>query len=90
MHLIIANILLFVVSLGLLEYSKTYRMNQELHWIYSFGHNWWFMVALPSAFWGSTILAVYSYFKRQKEKLFYIFLSFIPLFLFLFLIFILF
>ena len=82
-HLIIANIILFVMSFGLLEYSKMFRMNQELHWIYSFGHNWWFMIALPFAFWGSIILVVYSYFKRKDKKILYIFCSIIPLLLFL-------
>ena len=81
--LIITNIILFVVSFGLLEYSKMFRMSEKLHWIYSFGHNWWFIVALPFAFWGSLTLAFYSYFKKTEKKFLYIFFSIIPIILFL-------
>lgn len=42
-RLIIANIIFFILSF-------------DKHWIYSSGHNWWIMVALPSAFWGSLSL----------------------------------
>lgn len=81
--LIIANIILFVLSVIFLEYSKMFRLNLELHWVYSFGHNWWFMVALPSAFWGSLILGGYSLLRIKKNKIFYFIFSIIPLLLFL-------
>ena len=86
-QLISAHIILFVVSFVFLEYSKMFRMNQKLHWIYSWGHNWWIMLALPTAFWGSLILCGYTLWKVKKNKFLYLFLSFLPILLFLILFF---
>ncbi len=82
-QLIIVNIILFVVSFALLEYSKLFRINIEKHWIYSFGHNWWFMVGMPSAFWGSLILGVYSLWKVKNHKILYFIFSLVPFILFI-------
>lgn len=82
-QLIIANIILFVISVAVLEYSKLFRMSQEKHWIYSWGHNWWFMVGVPYAFWGSLILGIYSLWKVKKNKILYFIFSLIPLILFI-------
>lgn len=86
-QLISAHIILFVVSFVFLEYSKMFRMNQRLHWIYSWGHNWWIMLALPAAFWGCLILGGYTLWKVKKNKFLYLFLSFLPILLFLILLF---
>lgn len=77
-QLIIANIILFVVSFLFLEYSKIFRMDTEKHWIYSFSHNWWFMIAIPSAFWGSLISGAYSLWKVTKHKYLYFSFSMFP------------
>lgn len=78
-QLIITNIILFVVSFLFLEYSKIFRMDLEKHWIYSSGHNWWFTVAIPSAFWGSLILGIYTLWKVRKHKFLYFIFSLVPL-----------
>lgn len=85
-QLIIANIILFVLSLAILEYSKLFRMSLEKHWIYSYGHNWWFMIAVPSAFWGSLILGIYSLWKVKNYKFLYFLFSLVPLILFIIII----
>ncbi|MPS64519.1 MAG: hypothetical protein DI622_07435 [Chryseobacterium sp.] len=85
-QLIIANIILFVLSLAILEYSKLFRMSLEKHWIYSYGHNWWFMIAGPSAFWGSLILGIYSLWKVKNYKFLYFLFSLVPLILFIIII----
>lgn len=82
-QLIIANIILFVISFCFLEYSKLFRMNQDKHWIYSFGNTWWFIVGIPSAFWGSLILGIYSLWKVSKNKFLNFTFSVIPLILFI-------
>ncbi len=82
-QLITAHIILFVASFAILEYSKMFRMNQKLHWVYSWGHNWWIFFALPSAFWGSIILGSYTLWKVKKNKFLYLFLSFLPILLFI-------
>lgn len=82
-QLIITNIVLFVASFAFLEYSKLFRMSLEKHWIYSYGHNWWFMVGIPSAFWGSLILGAYSLWKVRKHKILYFIFSLVPLILFI-------
>lgn len=82
-QLIIANILLFVVSLCFLEFFKLFRMSQEQHWIYSWGHTCWFFVGIPSAFYGSLILGIYSLWKVNKHKFLYLISSLIPLILFI-------
>lgn len=82
-QLIIANIILFVFSFCFLEYSKLFRMSQNKHWIYSYGHNWWFIVGIPSAFFGSLILGGYSLWKIKKNKFLYFVFSLIPLILFI-------
>lgn len=81
-QLITANIILFVVSFLLLEYSEMFRIDEEKHWIYSFSCNWWFMVAIPSAFWGSLILGIYSLWKVRKHKFLYFIFSMVPLIIF--------
>lgn len=82
-QLIIANIFLIVLSFVFLEYSKMFRMSQEKHWIYSYSHNWWFMVAIPSAFWGSLISGAYSLWKVKKYKFLYFIFSIVPLLIFI-------
>ncbi len=82
-QLIIANIILFVVSFLFLECSKIFRIDQEKHWIYSFGHNWWFIVALPSAIWGSLLSGAYSLWKVNEHKSLYFIFSMIPLIIFI-------
>ncbi|OCA79444.1 hypothetical protein BBH99_18830 [Chryseobacterium contaminans] len=67
-QLIIAHIAFFAISFVFLEYSKIFRMNKELHWIYSFGHSWWLMVAFLCLFIGSLILGIYSLWKVNKNK----------------------
>ncbi|WP_312077437.1 hypothetical protein [Chryseobacterium sp.] len=58
-------------------------MSQEKHWIYSWGRNWWFMVGIPLAFWGSLILGIYSLLKVKQNKILYFIFSLIPLILFI-------
>ena len=82
-HFIVSHTLLFVLSFAFLEYSKLFRMSQDKHWIYSLGHNWWFTVGIPSAFFCSIILGIYSLWKVKKNKFLYFLLSFIPLTLFI-------
>lgn len=82
-QLIVANIILFVISIAILEYSKLFRMSIDRHWIYSYGHNWWFMIGIPSAFWGSLILGSYSLWKVKKNKFLYFIFSVIPFILFI-------
>jgi hypothetical protein len=82
-RLIIANIIFFILSFIFLEYSKVFRLSFDKHWIYSSGHNWWIMVALPSAFWGSLSLYFYSILKIKKRKFLYCILSLVPIFLFI-------
>lgn len=86
-QLIIANITLFVVSFVFLEYSKTFRTNQKLHWIYSSGHNWWLMITLTFCFWGSLILGTYSLWEVKENKFLYFISSILPLIILLILIF---
>lgn len=81
--LITANIILFVASFLFLEYSKIFRMDTERHWVYSSGHNWWFMVAIPSVFWGSLILGTYSLWKVTKYKFLYFIFSMLPFIIFI-------
>lgn len=81
-QLIIANIVLYIASVIFLEYSKMFRMNQELHWIYSLGHKWYLLVALPCCFWGSIILGLYSVWKVKENKTFHFLFSISPLLLF--------
>ncbi|WP_394660441.1 hypothetical protein [uncultured Chryseobacterium sp.] len=87
-QLIIANIILFVVSFLFSEYSKMFRMDQEKHWIYSCGHNWWFMAAIPSAFWGSLVSGGYSLWKTRNYKFLYFIFSMVPLVIFILIVFI--
>lgn len=84
--LIIANIFMFAFSVAILEYSKLFRMSLDKHWIYSFGHNWWFMIGIPAAFLGSLILAILSLIDIKEYKFLYIIFSLIPLILFIILI----
>ncbi|AZA89226.1 hypothetical protein EG343_00560 [Chryseobacterium nakagawai] len=60
-----------------------FRMNKVFHWIYSWGHNWWLMVAFPCFFWGSLILGSYSLWKIKKNKFTYFLFSILPLIIFL-------
>jgi hypothetical protein len=77
-ELLTTHIILFVMSIIFLEYSKMFRMNLEKHWIYSLGHNWWFTVGFPCAFFGSLILGSYILWKVKKDKLPYFISSIIP------------
>lgn len=85
-QLIVIHILLFVCGIIFLELSKMFRFNMELHWIYSMGHNYYFIVALPLCFWGSLILAIYTLLKVKENKFLYLIFSIIPLILFLIMI----
>lgn len=80
--LIIANIILFAFSVAFLEYSKLFRMSTDKHWIYSFGHNWWFMIGIPAAFFGSLILGILSLVDFEEHKFLYFTFSLVPLILF--------
>lgn len=80
--LVIANIILFAFSVALLEYSKLFRMSSDKHWIYSFGHKWWFMIGIPTAFFGSLVLGILSLVDIKEHKLLYFTFSLIPLILF--------
>lgn len=82
-QLIIVHVALFAISFVFLEYSKMFRMNKDLHWIYSWGHTWWILGSLPCAFLGSLILGIYS---LWKNKLLYFLFSMTPLILFIILI----
>ncbi len=87
-QLIIANIILFVLSFCFFEFSKLFRMNENKHWVYSWGHNWWFLVGIPSAFWGSLILGIFSLLEAKKNKFLNFIFSLIPLILFIILFYI--
>lgn len=78
-RLIAANLFLFFASLAFLEYSKLFRMSLDRHWIYSYGHNWWFMIGIPAATLGSLILAILSSVDIKEHKLLYIAFSLVPL-----------
>lgn len=82
-QLIIANIILFLISFIFLEYSKMFRMSQEKHWIYSLGHNWWLLSALPLTFGSSIILGWYILWKLKGNKILYFLGSITPIILFL-------
>ncbi|SHL77565.1 hypothetical protein SAMN05444360_104146 [Chryseobacterium carnipullorum] len=86
-QLIIANTLQFVLGLLFMRFSNIFRMNKNLHWIYSFGHSWYLMSALPFFFWGSLILGGYTIWKVKTNKILYLFFSLFPLLLFLIIIF---
>lgn len=80
--LVIANILLFAFSAAFLEYSKVFGMSMDKHWIYFFGHNWWFMIGIPAAFLGSLILGILSLVDIKEHKFLYFTFSLVPLILF--------
>lgn len=67
-----------------MELSNYYRLNQQMHWVYSLAHNWYIFFALPISMLSSLILAITSYLKIN-DKYFWIFISSIPIILFLFL-----
>lgn len=77
---------MFAFSVAILEYSKLFRMSLDKHWIYSFGHNWWFMIGIPAAFLGSLILGILSLIDIKEYKFLYFIFSLIPLILFIILI----
>jgi hypothetical protein len=81
--LVIANILLFAFSVAFLEYSKLFGMSMGKHWIYSFGHCWWFMIGIPAAFLGSLILGILSLVDIKEQKFLYSTVSLVPLILFI-------
>lgn len=85
-HLIIGHISLFVFSFTFMEYSKIFRFNKELHWVYSTGHVYYFTDTLPLALFGSLALAVYSIWKVKENKFLYLIFSILPLILFLIMI----
>lgn len=86
-RLIIANIILFISSFIFLEYSKMFRLSLDKHWVYSSGHSWWLLFALPATFFGSLCLFVYSIINIKKRKFFYCIFSLMPIILFLMLFF---
>lgn len=86
-HLIIANITLFAVSFVFMRISDIFRMDRDLHWIYTLGHCSYLMAALPCFFWGSLISGAYTLWKVETNKILYLVLSLFPLVLFLTLIF---
>lgn len=81
-HFIVAHTVLLVLSFAFLEYSKLFRMSEDKHWIYTYGHMWWIFVALPTAFLGSMILGIYSLWKVKNYKFIYFLTSLIPAILF--------
>ncbi len=82
-QLIIANILLFVVSFVLVKFGNQFRLNQSLHWIYSYSNLFHLFIGFPFPMVGSIILAYYSLNKLKKEKFVYFFFSLLPVFIFL-------
>lgn len=86
-QLIIANILQFVISFAFMRFSEIFRLDIDLHWIYTFGHCWYLIASLPLAFWGSLFLGGYTLWKIKTNKIQYLFLSLFPLLLFLIIIF---
>lgn len=81
--LFIANVLLFAFSVAFLEYSKVFGMSMDKHWIYSFGHSWWFMIGIPAAFLGSSILGILNLVDIKECKFLYFTVSLVPLILFI-------
>lgn len=84
--IIIGHIFLFVFGIIFLEYSKLFRLTNELHWVYSTGHLWYLLVTLPLCLYGSFILAIYSLLKMKENKFIYSIFSIIPLIIFLIMI----
>ncbi len=82
-QLIIANIFLFVVSFVLIKFGNQFRLNQSLHWIYSYSNLFHLFIGFPLPMIGSIILAYYSLNKLKKEKFVYFFFSLLPVFIFL-------
>lgn len=81
-QLIIANIILFVISFVLVKIGDQFRLNQSLHWIYSYSHLFHLFIGFPISMTGSIILACYSLKKIKKEKFVYFFCSLLPIFIF--------
>ena len=86
-QLSIAHTALFLLSFLFLKYSEIFRISQEKHWIYSFGHLWWFMVGIPALL-GSFILSIYNLWQSKKHKIPYFIFSLIALFIFITFIFV--
>lgn len=84
--LITIHIFLFVFGIAFLELSSMFRFNKDLHWIYSAGRNYHFLITLPLCFCGSLALAIYSLWKGKENKFLYLIFSAIPLILFLIMI----
>lgn len=82
-QLIVANIFQFVVSIAFMRFSEIFRLNKDLHWIYTFGHCWYLMASLPCFFWGSLLLGGYTLLKIKTNKILYLFFTLFPLLFFL-------
>lgn len=79
----IANIFLFVLSFSFMEYSNIFRLNQEKHWIYSTAHIWYLIFAFPVSIIGSLVLSIITLIKIRKQKYIWLFLSLVPIIIFL-------
>lgn len=82
-QLIIVNIILFIVSFLLVKFGNQFRLNQSLHWVYSYSNLFHLFLGFPVSMIGSIILAYYSLNKLEKDKFLYFFFSILPIFLFL-------
>ncbi len=82
-QLIVSNIFLFVVSFFVMKFSDIFRLNYNLHWIYSFAHVWWLLFAWPFTMILSVINAIRSFIKINKKKYFWILISLLPILFFL-------
>jgi len=81
--LITANILLFVLSFSLVKFGNQFRLNQSLHWIYSYTNLFHLCIGFPISMICSIILALNSFFRLKKKRFDYFFFSLLPIFIFL-------
>ncbi|UQB69595.1 hypothetical protein [Epilithonimonas zeae] len=82
-RLIIINIFLFILSFSFMEYSNIFRINQEKHWVYSTAHSWYLFFAFPVSMIGSLVLSIITIIKILKQKYIWLFLSLVPIIIFL-------
>ncbi len=85
-QLIIINITLFVFSFAFVKFSNIFRMNNDLHWIYTIA-NLAHLILFPMTMVVATLLTFNSFY-QNNEKAFYLFLSLLPIISFLILLFI--
>lgn len=66
-----------------MEYSNIFRINQEKHWVYSTAHSWYLFFAFPVSMIGSLVLSIITIIKILKQKYIWLFLSLVPIIIFL-------